>query len=277
MLTMKSAEPIGSSSSLKPQLRYLRPGIVQPYHYMYAPPRGEPMSNCEFEERSVDITDARALKTEGIDVRGFELLKHRSSVVDFRDDCQVRTRMYPELQELALAVTGGTRAIIFDHQYRKRDAERRPLTFGREDPVVGPVGYVHNDYSEASGHRRCEAIYGGKPLGRVSIINIWRSAAGVVLDTPLALCDSRTVASAQLISSEIRYPSRIGEIFLVAHAPTHRWHYFSRLQPDEAIVFKQFDTSEGVSRYTPHAAFFVPVHEDTPLRESIETRILVIY
>jgi len=41
--------------------------------------------------------------------------------------------------------------------------------------------------------------------------DIWRSIAGPVLDTPLAVCDARSVAAGDLVVSEIRYPTRSGE------------------------------------------------------------------
>jgi hypothetical protein len=47
---------------------------------------------------------------------------------------------------------------------------------------------------------------------------------------------------------------------------------------DEVLLFKQFDSAAGVACYTPHAAFAHPATPaDTPPRESIEIRCLLIY
>jgi len=47
----------------------------------------------------------------------------------------------------------------------------------------------------------------------------------------------------------------------------------------EALIFKQYDSQiNGTARFTPHSAFDLPdVPPDTPLRESIEVRCLVVF
>jgi hypothetical protein len=117
-----------------------------------------------------------------------------------------------------------------------------------------------------------------KSVERYCIVNVWRSIAGPILDTPLAVCDSRTVMASQLHVSEVRYANRSGEIYLLSHSPYHRWFYFAEMDRHEALVFKQYDSQvSGVSRYTPHTAFDLPdIPSDAPLRESIEIRCLVV-
>lgn len=75
------------------------------------------------------------------------------------------------------------------------------------------------------------------------------------------------------------YPGRTGEIYLVQRASHHRWAYFSEMDRNEALVFKQYDSqASGVSRSTPHSAFDLPdIPPDAPLRERIEIRCLVTY
>ena len=114
---------------------------------------------------------------------------------------------------------------------------------------------------------------------RYSIVNVWRSIKGPVQDTPLAVCDARTVMASDLVVSEVRYPRRTGEIYVATHSPLHRWSHFSAMDRHEALVFKQYDSQvSGVARFTLHAAFDLPaVPPDAPLRESIELRCLVVH
>jgi hypothetical protein len=268
------------------QLGYVRSASARPVSYMYDPPDGTLKDNCDYDFRELLIADARSLAgTTSVHQEGFELWRAPSAVTDFHDAQELSQTYHAECQELACEVTGGTSAFVFDHQLRKREQGRPPLTFGRsgDGRQPGGVGRVHNDYSEASGRRRLGLVLRdperAKWIGRYCIVNIWRSIKGPILDTPLAVCDARTVAARDLVTGEIRYPDRIGEIYVFEHSDRHRWHYYSEMDCSEALVFKQYDSQvSGVSRFTPHAAFDLPnIPADAPLRESIEVRCLVLF
>jgi hypothetical protein len=265
------------------RLGYLEPMNERPYNYMYPPPEGAAWQNCVYDQRLVDIADARRFPAPtSVHREGFELWDAPSQVKNFLDEGAITGSYYPEAAELAKLVTGAAQAFVFDHLVRKREANRPPLTFGREDSNPAAVGRIHNDYTEASGQRRLALVLGGDvatALGRYSIVNIWRSIKGPILDTPLAVCDARSLSIGDLVSSEIRYPTRNGEIYLATYADRHRWAYYSEMDRHEALVFKQYDSQvSGVARFTPHAAFDHPeCPPDAPLRESIELRCLVVY
>lgn len=217
-----------------------------------------------------------------IHVEGFELWDAPISMPDFEDEDIIRSRYYAEAAELAKCVFGANHAYIFDHLVRRREKGRPELGFGRKGNVSRPaaVGRVHNDYSEASGQKRFELLaenYQIPPAQRFAIVNIWRSIRGKIVDTPLAVCDARTISVKDLVAADIHYPNRSGEIYLVQQSSRHRWAYFSEMDTHEALVFKQYDSQvNGVARFTPHSAFDLPdVPPDAPLRESIEVRCLV--
>jgi len=264
---------------------YVAPSDEPLYNCMYEPCDGSPQHNCKYELRRVHIKDARGLSTiPSIHAAGFELWDAPSRIANFRDELEVRNLYYEECADLACAVTGGKRGYVFDHLVRKREERRPLLTFGRHGDGLSPgaAGRIHNDYTEASGRKRLALVLSdpekANAVQRYCIVNIWRSIAGPVLDTPLALCDSRTLTVSDLQVSEIRYQSRNGEIYLLSHSPRHRWFYYSRMAENDALVFKQYDSQvSGVARYTPHSAFDLPdIPADAPLRESIEARCLVI-
>jgi hypothetical protein len=108
---------------------------------------------------------------------------------------------------------------------------------------------------------------------------VWRSIAGPVLDTPLAVCDARSVTKDELVPSDIHYAARTGEIYFVTRSPRHAWHYFPSMGRHEVLVFKQYDSQHArTARFVPHGAFDLPdAPRDAPPRESIEARCLVIY
>jgi hypothetical protein len=282
---VRSSTP-GDRQAVVAGLSYLAPTAQRPVSYAYDPPAGEPRENCAYVSHAMPITDARSLAGgASIHREGFELWDAPSAVKDFFDEEAVRSTYYAEAAELALAATGAQRAYVFDHLVRRREPRRAALTFGRrgEDGVAAANGRIHNDYTEASGRSRLARVLTDPALAaqvrRYSIVNVWRSIKGPVLDTPLAVCDARTVLAADLVSSDVRYPRRTGEIYVALHSPLHSWSYFSAMDRHEALVFKQFDAQmSGVARYTLHAAFDHPqAPADAPPRESIELRCLVVY
>jgi hypothetical protein len=271
--------------SVRAPLLFFKSSDGRPYNYLYPPPDGQPAENCEYERREVTIADARQFMfAPALDGAGFELVDAPTAVHDFLDDAEVEQRYYPELRAIALAATGGREALVFDHLVRQREADRRTMGFGRNADVrrPGPAGRAHCDYTEASGRRRLSLVLGEQRArdfgGRYCIVNVWRSIRGPILDTPLALCDARTVRAEDLVETDMHYPKRTGEIYQLGHDARQQWSYFDTLQPHEAIVFKQYDSARGVARFTPHAAFEHPhTPADAPLRESIEARVLVLF
>ena len=267
-------------------LNYILPVDSPPFSYACTPPPGQPWESGKYALRTVSIQDGReTAERPRIDREGFELWEAPSAVEDFTDVEAVKTTYYAEAADLALAVTGASAAHVFDHLLRKREPDRAALSFGRRGADGRPAanGRIHTDYTETSGRTRLGLVLTDAAqaarVRRYAIVNIWRSIKGPVLDTPLAVCDARTVMTGDLVVSEVRYPRRTGEIYVATYSPLHRWSYFSRMDRHEALVFKQYDSQvSGVARFTPHAAFDHPdVPPDAPLRESIELRCLVIY
>jgi hypothetical protein len=267
-------------------LNYLVPTQERPCSYAYEPPPGVPWENCEYELRQMAIADARgAAERPSIDREGFDLWDAPSAVRDFLDQEEVRATYYRECADLALAVTGARQAYVFDHLVRRREPDRAALSFGRRgaDGRAAANGRIHNDYTEASGRKRLDLVLADPAAAarvkRYAIVNIWRSIKWPVLDTPLAVCDARTLVVSDLVVSDVLYPRRAGEIYHAVHSPRHRWSYYSQMDRHEALVFKQYDSQiSGVARFVPHAAFDHPhMPPDAPLRESIELRCLVVY
>jgi hypothetical protein len=127
---------------------------------------------------------------------------------------------------------------------------------------------VRDVLAPAQAHRRLRS--------RMVEINVWRPIKGPVLDHPLAVCDAGSIAPDDLIAVNegLRH-----EVFMLRYNPAHRWYYFPRLEADEVILIKGFDSaSDGRARFTAHAAFADPsTPPDAPPRESIEARALLFF
>lgn len=62
-----------------------------------------------------------------------------------------------------------------------------------------------------------------------------------------------------------------------AQANQHQWYYFSKMTPEEVLLFKIYDSKlVGTARRTPHTAFESP-EDSGPPRQSLELRCLVFW
>ncbi|MBF6571606.1 MAG: methyltransferase [Candidatus Binataceae bacterium] len=224
--------------------------------------------------RLVPIHDARAISEQlSLDRQGFALLHHESAIVNFYDKAEVLAVYYPEVERLLKEVTGASRVVPFEHDVR-RAAQR-----GAGD-VREPVRVVHDDYTEKSAPDRVRLYLPGEAdrllLDHYAVINVWRPINGPVRDTPLAVCDARSLAVTDLIPTESGVKH---EVYLFNFSPHHRWFYFSGMRNDEALLLKCFDSMrDGRARFTAHTAFDDPsAPPNPPARESIEVRALVFF
>ena len=96
---------------------------------------------------------------------------------------------------------------------------------------------------------------------------------------PLAVCDALSVQPEQLIPSDLVYQNRVGETYSVRYDAAHRWYYVPRMETDEVLLLKCYDSmTDGRARFAPHTAFIDPTTpRGAPPRESIELRALVFH
>jgi hypothetical protein len=162
-------------------------------------------------------------------------------------------------------VTGAERVVAFD--YIVRNSTRAAV---KCSGVKTPAGRVRNDYTEWSAPQLVRDLMGPEAeellKRRFAINNIWRPIADPLLRSPLALCDADTLGSENLIASERRYPNRTGETYAITCNPYQRWYYFPRMQQEEAVLIRCFDSARaGPARFSAHGAFEDP---QTPVARS---------
>jgi hypothetical protein len=262
-------------------LNYLVRTEKKPYSYTFDPPEGVPARFGELDAvGDVVIRNGRPFADEfALDAQGFALRRHDTAVEDFYNEDEVKDVYYPEVEDLLKSATGAEKVVIFDHTIRSV-----PKFEAGEKGFREPVRRVHNDYTATSGPRRVRDHLSTEEADarlkrRFWEVNVWRPIKGPLEDAPLAVCDARTIAPDDLIASDLIYPDKVGEIYNFSHNPAHRWFYFPRMQRDEALLIKCFDSDENAAgRFTAHTAFDDPATPENPRpRESIETRALVFF
>ncbi len=248
-----------------------------PHKVVFTSDRVSPETQGNQEARWIEIQNARVLAGDvSLDAEGFELRTHRSAVTDFENDEEVRRVYYPEIVALVKEATGASRVEIFDHTVRKDvpGASRQPAS------------RMHVDYTEKSAPQRIRDIVGDDEADRLLKkrhiqVNIWRSIAGVVHGSPLALLDAQSLKGDNLVRTEMvyRHTGRIGETYGISHADGQQWYYYPHMSEDEAVLIKGYDSlTDGRARFTPHGAFQDPTTPDgAPPRESIEVRTFAFF
>lgn len=146
----------------------------------------------------------------------------------------------------------------------------------------GPANSVHSDFTPAGAMKQLENVIADdsereKMLKdhRLYIINVWRPLKPITRD-PLAICDWKSVDwNRDWICRRFIYPSGWSELGSPMYHPDHQWYWLSDQQPDEALVFVQFDSErvEEGGMTTSHSAFVDPDFTDGPPRESMEIKM----
>lgn len=245
------------------------------------PATGQRQTNIVSQPKQLTVENVRGKEDQyNLDNSGFKYIKHTSVLKKFDNDEEIQRIYYPESIEVLKKYTGATRVVIFDHTVRHHTLDGKDELSSRQ-----PVLRAHVDQSpEAAKNRVIRHIpeLADELLKhRYQIVNLWRPISHPAIESPLALCDYRSVDwDHDLVPTTLRYPDRDGETLSVTFNPAHKWKYLRGMTPDEAVLIKCSESRvvDGVARLTPHTAFVDPTTpKDAPLRESIELRALVFY
>ncbi len=273
---------MASSRAVETVMNYSEDGET-PIGYWFYKPEGahEKLRPAGQDRHTVRVQDAWPIAdTASVDVEGFELHDFTSPFRDFDDEAAVEEHFYPQAVDFVQRHTGAKMVKVFDHtcRRRRRDHVAEQPTSQRSIPFA-----VHSDFTPRSGPQRVRDIMGNQAeallSGRVAFFNVWKPLYEPVEELPLGLCDARSMADGDLMVMHLRYPDRNGEIYTLRHSPDHRWYYFPRMRPDQAILIKTYDNAtDGRSCFNAHSAFADP---DTPLnprpRQSIEVRTMAFF
>ena len=228
----------------------------------------------------MEVTDARA-RAPTLDDAGFTLTAHRSAVIEFADRAAVEATYRPEIVALVQQLSGAD-LVLINSPGILRFSERSPQSGVLDNSR--PARFAHVDVSDATAAVFAQrAAPAGRPLTRFVHYNIWRALSAPPQDVPLALCDARSVAAADLIAADAVFdspgkPDWSFEGLVLAHAATHRWHWFPDMQRDEALVFKTHDSDRSRAHCVPHVAFdHAACRAHAPPRASIEMRALAMW
>lgn len=228
------------------------------------------------QAQEVEIRDARRSPTPPtLELEGFTVQPSPVADPAWTDEQWIAGVYVPLCLELVRSLTGAalTRPYYKGALIRDTgDARRAPA-----------AEFVHLDNSRESALPFLAGAADAELRGRydrIMVFNIWRPITPPPQDVPLALCDQRTCDEADGVfgrTVEPNFPDGVPYVTSVFN-PAQRWWYFSDLTPDEAVVFKGWDSDPAVSMGCLHGAFKQPEPPPgaTP-RASIETRVFAFF
>ena len=259
-------------SGVEAVIRYVVPGEKAIFY-----PADRDRSYWPAVEHRMRVASMRPHARElALERNGFVLVREPSQVRNFYDADEVKRVYYPEVFELVKRLNGAAKVIAFGEVARSDSTQ----TGAGRQPAYG----AHVDYGDITVRQFTYEILGREEAERwlsmrYVLMNLWRPIAPVYR-TPLALCDASTVVRSDLNDSEVRGglndPNRASLYgFNLSHSPRHRWYYAPRMQPDEVLAFKLFDSDSSRVQWTGHTAFDDPsASPDAPPRQSIEIRTI---
>jgi hypothetical protein len=232
--------------------------------------------NRELHPFKVQVTDVTGKENQfTLDNNAFEFRRYKSNFQpeDFSDPEKIKTIYYKECEKLLCDLTGGNRALVFDHRVRN----------SKGAGYTGPVSRAHVDHS-ANGaasflrhYMPDEAEDILKSGRRWIMLNAWRPIKTIERD-PLTVADGTTFDSEKdFHKAAVIYKWGEGESMAVIHNSAQKWYYKYHLSPEEVVLIKHFDSDASKpGQRCPHSAI---VDEDVSLpdRESSEVRAFVFY
>lgn len=223
----------------------------------------------------VTIHDMRPIAGQlSFDRNGFVLVDQPSGIADYTDAAQL-ARYCRDTEALVQRLTGADKVISFGPIVRTSAQG----THGHNQPAHG----AHVDYGQrTTADFTCQLLDAEEAerrlAGRHMLINVWRPIMPVE-STPFALCDASTVKREDMFDSEV--VGGLGGLpfslwgFNLAHRPDHRWYWAPDMQPEEAYVFKLWDSDADRVQFTAHSAFEDPTAKaDAAPRQSVEVRTI---
>ncbi|KAM7214707.1 putative ga4 desaturase family protein [Rhypophila decipiens] len=256
------------------------------------------------------IRDGRSIRHHfTFNKHGFQLLDAPTCISDFHDKTEVESKYQAEVCAHVKAAFNADLVVSRGWMLRTSgtipDKSSSPVKSKKESyrhygGLQPAAGEVHVDTDPARQLVYAERAYkAARPDGpgfkRFIISSFWRTFSPPPQNCPLAVCDAQSVGDDEGVTNVLWVVDKIPEteaerldpkmddenqlaaaIFL--HNPNHRWWYFSRMEKDEALLFKFHDSDRSVGWRVPHSAFWDDSFGDEAnVRSSIECRTIAFW
>ena len=282
----RRSAPAGGPSSIRAAANFAHGrhrGFRVPNQYSATDPAGLKTLSARQE---ITVRNARLLDpAPTLASHGFQLAR-APTALNLLDTEVVRGSFYAECRRLLRRVTGCCEVRGGGHEYRNGFGGERGRRGIKPTPNGSGGAYAQGIHADmcAAVERRFERVV---PAGRhFESVNIWRSAVPQTIEMmPLAVCAMPSVRPGDIVFGDGQNTGNIAQYTKVVdqrliHGPHQRWYYFPRMEPDEVLLFRQYDTRQQAlnMRTVFHTAVADPnTPPDAPMRYTIEVRMQAIH
>ena len=228
----------------------------------------------------IDCREVQGKKPFDLDREGFLLTKMSPAASDLRDSEKVETLYYAQIKALLRELTGADHVFPYQHQIRTEDPSDFNNAYAR---------FIHSDYGMENRNKTATTALAewGIELDHskkwdFAWYNLWQPIDWEVQQNPLAIIDFTTLERDDLVgyyyTGDAGGRGGLFRSTMPVFNPGHRVCFFSRMQTDEIMVFKQLETRKGRALSCPHTSFDDPnAPSDALPRRSIETRTMCAF
>lgn len=262
------------SSPIQASLPYIKPTKEAPISYAGYPE----LENLHYDWQPVEIRSARTIPGgASLKTHGFRAVKHPTAIGVFDESDTWHPSFLAEVEQLLKALTGASAVVTLGAAYRSVTLKGSfaPASFCHSDfTSVGAAMHVGQLDPELADLRLAK---------RFAAYNVWRLVSGAPQDVPLALCDARSVRSADVVPGKAYYggPDNTalwGEMAMFRFNPAHRWYFYPDLSNDEVLIWCGYDSDPAFASIVPHTAFSDPTcPTPVPPRANVECRCLAFF
>ncbi|NGY07007.1 CmcJ/NvfI family oxidoreductase [Solimonas terrae] len=238
------------------------------------------------ESHEITIRDARPIRDQfDLDVQGFALFDHKSSVTHLREPKKLDATYHEEVGSFIKSLSGADVVLPYRIYLQCRLSQRAPGENG--DATTRPAGFAHADITEKTFHDWVRWVQDDEntkvpSFKRAALYQTWRAVSEPPHDYPLTLADARHTKTGQYVVMDnitsLETDDHTVETRLGLYDPAQRWYYFSNMRESELLVFKGYDSRYNDTQTVLHTGFDnTALHPNASPRESIEARFFAFW
>ena len=267
-------------NDIKSDITFIIKQDKKPYYDSAAITGLEPKLYFKTLKKKVLIKNARKLKNCDLDIQGFQFYKHNLNYNKINITSNLKGSK-KDISKFLKNIIPYKEIFIFD-------VTKRSNTTNGANNIDGarrPAERAHVDYTEDSAPKRALDIMGNNYYNkvfntkRIMQLNVWFPLSAIVLSSPLAFADYRSIYLSDLVATDQHFPKRIGEIYHLAYNKKQEWYWLPDMKNNELIILKGWDSlvKSSISRFTPHTSFNLKAQDTIKYpRESIEVRAFLV-